>query len=141
MSLLFQHTLLDEPLGNLHGIQRCTLFNLIRECTRFRIAVKVIGIIIQHFLIECNYQNEYVDKSAENRNHVLKGHAELKTTLGIIKDNSDSLRTVILCHLSDKNSNPEECVAEVKKVVKNNVLVDYARKGLEVELNNNNCPF
>ena len=96
---------------------------------------------IQHFLIECNYQNEYVDKSAENRNHVLKGHAELQTTLGIIKDNLDSLKTVILCHLSEKNSIPEECVVETKKVVKHNVFVDYARKGLEVELNNNDCPF
>lgn len=89
---------------------------------------------IHHLLIECNYQNEYVDRSADNRNHVLKGHAELQTTIGIVKDNADSLKTVILCHLSKENSNPEECIAEVKKVVGSGVYVDYARKGFEIEL-------
>ena len=89
---------------------------------------------IQHLLIECNYQNEYVDKSAENKNHVLKGHAELQTTIGIIKDNADSLKTVILCHLSRENANPIEMIEEVKKVVKSDVYVDYARKGFDVDM-------
>lgn len=93
---------------------------------------KKIG--VQHLLIECNYQNEYVDNSAENKNHVLRGHAELQTTIGIIKDNIDSLKTVILCHLSQENSNPEECVAKVREVVGSGVYVDYARKGFEIEL-------
>lgn len=95
---------------------------------------------IQHMLIEANYQNKYVDKSAENRSHVLRGHAEICTTIGIIKDNVDSLKTIILCHLSQENANPEECKAEVEKVAKCPVYV--ARKGLEVELTNGNeCPF
>ena len=89
---------------------------------------------IQHLLIECNYQNEYVDKSAENKNHVLRGHAELQTTIGIIKDNTDSLKTVILCHLSRENANTTEMIAEVKKVVKSDVYVDYARKGVDVNM-------
>ena len=96
---------------------------------------------IQHLLIESNYQNKYVDKSADNRNHVLRGHAELQTTLGIVKDNIDSLKTVILCHLSRNNANPIEMVDEVKKVVKPNVCVDYARRGLEVELRTDECSF
>lgn len=96
---------------------------------------------IQHLLIESNYQNKYVDKSADNRNHVLRGHAELQTTIGIVRDNVDSLKTVILCHLSRNNANPIEMVDEVKKVVKPSVCVDYARKGLEVELKTDECPF
>lgn len=96
---------------------------------------------IQHLLIECNYQNEIANRSAENRNHVLRGHAELQTTIGIIKDNADSLKTVILCHLSRENSNPEECVTEVRKVVNSSVYVDYARKGFEIELRTDECPF
>lgn len=96
---------------------------------------------INHLLIEANYQKQYVEDSANNRSHVLKGHAELQTTIGIVKDNlTDSLRNVILCHLSEKNANPEECVAEVQKVVKN-ANVDYARRGLEIELRNSDCPF
>lgn len=93
---------------------------------------KKIG--VQHLLIESNYQNKYVDNSAENKKHVLRGHAELQTTTGIIKDNIDSLKTVILCHLSQDNANPTEMVDEVKKVVKSSVYVDYARKGFEIEL-------
>ena len=96
---------------------------------------------IHHLLIESNYQNKYVDKSADNRNHVLRGHSELGTTLGIIEDNRDSLKTVILCHLSQSNAEPTECVAEVQKVVKSSAYVDYARKGLEVELRTDECPF
>ena len=96
---------------------------------------------IHHLLIECNYQNEYVDRSADNRKHVLKGHAELQTTIGIVKDNADSLKTVILCHLSKENSNPEECIAEVKKVVNPGVYIDYARKGFDIELRTDECPF
>lgn len=89
---------------------------------------------VQHLLIECNYQNEYVDNSAENKNHVLRGHAELQTTIGIIKDNIDSLKTVILCHLSRENANPIEMIEEVKKVVKSDVYVDYARRGFDVDM-------
>ena len=96
---------------------------------------------IHHALIEANYQNKYVDKLASNREHVLRGHCELNTTLGVIEDNRDSLRTVILCHLSQGNANPMEMVEEVKKVVKSGVYVDYARKGLEVELKTDECPF
>lgn len=96
---------------------------------------------IHHTLIEANYQNKYVDKSASNREHVLRGHCELNTTLGVIEDDKDSLRTVILCHLSQGNASPMEMVDEVKKIVKSSVYVDYARKGLEVELKTDECPF
>lgn len=96
---------------------------------------------IHHLLIESNYQNKYVERSADNRNHVLRGHSELGTTLGIIEDNKDSLKTIILCHLSRNNANPIEMVDEVKKVVKSSVYVDYARKGLEIEFRTDECPF
>lgn len=92
---------------------------------------KKIG--IHHAFIEANYQKKYVEKSASNREHVLRGHAELETTMGIISDNADSLKNVILCHLSRENANPAEMVAEVKKVAKN-ANVDFARKGECYEL-------
>lgn len=94
---------------------------------------------IQHLLIECNYQNKYVEKSATNREHVLRGHAELKATIGVVKDNADSLKNVILCHLSRENANPQECVEEVQKCVKN-ANVDFADKGKEFDLEMG-CPF
>lgn len=89
---------------------------------------------INHMLLECNYQTEHINRISENYDHVLRGHAELQTTIDIVKDNaSDSLKNVILCHLSDKNAVVDECVSAVKKVA-NGANVDYARKGLEVKL-------
>lgn len=88
---------------------------------------------IHHALIEANYQKKYVENSASNREHVLRGHAELETTIGVVSDNSDSLKNIILCHLSRENANPKEMVAEVKKVAKN-ANVDFARKGECYEL-------
>lgn len=99
---------------------------------------------INHILISCNYQNKYVGGEEDaKKSHVLRGHMELETVKDFIKANkSDALRTVILCHLSQNNADPLECVAEVQKVAGNGVYVDWARKGLEVELRSGNeCPF
>lgn len=99
------------------------------------IGVSFRNIGLNTLLIECNYQKELVDKEADNRNHVLRGHAELQTTIGVILDNgSCSLKNVLLCHLSRDNSIPSECVNEVQKNVNKDVYVDYCRKGFEVML-------
>ena len=96
---------------------------------------------INHILISCNYQRKYIDdENLAKRNHVFRGHMELETVKEFIKaNNSDSLQNIILCHLSNDNSNPEECKAEVEKVAKCPVYV--ARKGLGVELKESGCPF
>lgn len=97
---------------------------------------------INHILISCNYQKKYIDdENLAKRNHVFRGHMELETVKEFIKaNNSESLQSIILCHLSNDNANPEECKAEVEKVAKCPVYV--ARKGLEIELRNGNeCPF
>lgn len=88
---------------------------------------------IQHALIECNYQQEYVNTEAINKSHIWRGHAELQTTKQIVQDNAYSLKNVILCHLSQGNANPYECIEEIQKVV-NGANIDYARAGLDVEL-------
>lgn len=97
---------------------------------------------INHILISCNYQKKYIDdENLAKRNHVFRGHMELETVKEFIKaNNSQSLQSIILCHLSQDNSNPKECKAEVEKVAKCPVYV--AEKGLEVELRNRSeCPF
>lgn len=96
---------------------------------------------IHHALIESNYCKELVDTEAENRTHVLRGHAEMRTTLSIIEDNKDSLQNVILCHLSAENADADKMVAEVQKIVPS-ANVDVARAGLVVSLRNmDECPF
>lgn len=89
---------------------------------------------INHILISCNYQKKYISDSAK-RNHVLRGHMELETVKEFIKANkSNTLRTIILCHLSQDSANPEECLEEVQNVVGDGVNVVVARKDLKVEL-------
>lgn len=89
---------------------------------------------INHILISCNYQKKYISDSAK-RTHVLRGHMELETVKDFIRANkSNSLRTVILCHLSGDSANPEECLSEVQKVVGEGVKCVCAATGESVEL-------
>lgn len=97
---------------------------------------------INHILIECNYQQELVDRDLPQYTHKIRGHCSLSTCKEFIKVNAtDSLQTVILCHLGQETTEPEECIAEIQKIVPGaNVFV--AERGLEVELRNKNeCPF
>lgn len=96
-----------------------------------------------HILISCNYIKDNLDdENLAKRNHVLRGHMELETVKEFIKANaSDNLQNVILCHLSEQNSDAERMVAEVQKIVPwANVCV--AERGSEVELRKKGeCPF
>ena len=98
--------------------------------------------MVNHILVECNYQQEYVDKDLPNFEHKVRGHCSLDTCKEFVKTNAtDSLDTVILLHMGQETCNPIECVAEVQKAA-NKAYVDYARAGLEVELKDRNkCPF
>ncbi len=96
---------------------------------------------IDHILISCNYQSKYVTEEEQSkRKHVLRGHMELQTVIDFLKVNAtDRLKTVTLCHLSDRNANAGEMLAEVKKVVPW-ANMSVARAGLEVDLMDE-CPF
>lgn len=97
---------------------------------------------VNHILVECNYQQEYVNKDLPNFEHKVRGHCSLATCKEFVKVNAtDRLETVLLLHMGQETCNPIECVAEVQKVA-NKAYVDYAREGLEVELKDRNkCPF
>lgn len=97
---------------------------------------------VNHILIECNYQQELVDRDLPNYEHKIRGHCSLDTCKEFIKVNAtDSLQTVILCHLGQGTAEPEECVAEIQKIVPGANLC-VAERGLEVPLSNKKCcPF
>ena len=97
---------------------------------------------INHILIECNYQQELVNRDLPNYEHKIRGHCSLDTCKEFIKVNAtDSLQTVILCHLGQETTEPEECVVEIQKIVPGaNVCV--AERGLDVLLKDKNeCLF
>lgn len=91
---------------------------------------------IKHFLIEANYQEQFIDKNLPNYEHKLLGHASLETCIGAIKANqSPNLRSVIMCHLGAGSSSGKYFINEMQKVTGRNVNVDCAVPGLVSEMN------
>lgn len=92
---------------------------------------------VNHFLIEANYSDKYVEDTSVNRNHVYKGHMSIQTACGFIQaNNSDSLKTIILGHLSTKNAEPMEFIEEMRKVA-DKPVIHVAHKGLIIDLGGN----
>lgn len=90
---------------------------------------------VNHMLLECNYQDELVDKNAPNYEHKLRHHMSLSTLKEfLIRSGTNAIRTVILCHMGAETTIAEECLVEVQNVVGEGVDVVVAHKGLEVEL-------
>lgn len=91
---------------------------------------------IQHFLLECNYDMQFVNQDAPNYEHVLKGHASLETCSEVIEKNrTTNLMTVIMCHLSGHSAQGEYFTEEMQKVAGRGVLVDCAIAGKQWNLN------
>lgn len=91
---------------------------------------------VNHILVECNYQQELVDRDLPQYEHKIKGHCSLETCKNfIIANKTNALRNVILCHLGAETTIAEECVAEVQKVSGTaNVRVAEAGKTWELNL-------
>lgn len=96
---------------------------------------------VNHFIVECNYMNDLVKRDLPNYEHKIRGHCSLETLKDFLaKSASDATRTVLLTHMGGGTCIPEECARQVQETVRN-AHVDYARKGLEMELSNGSCPF
>lgn len=89
---------------------------------------------VNAMLIECNYVDEYVTDDSVKTSHVLRGHASLNTVRKIIQVNkADSLRKIVLCHISKGNGDPDRMAAEIAE--DNPGLPVYiARPGLTLEI-------
>lgn len=97
---------------------------------------------INHMIIECNYEQELVDKDLPNFEHKVKGHCSLDTCKTFVEKNrTKDLRSVLLCHMGGETCRGDKCVTEVQKVAGNAIYVDYAAAGKEWELKKSLCPF
>ena len=95
---------------------------------------------INHIFVECNYISNMVDRSLPNYEHKLRHHMSLETCQSFVQANAtDYLKTVVLLHMGVETCDPQECVEEVQKCVKN-ANVDFAEKGKEFSLTDE-CPF
>lgn len=97
---------------------------------------------LNHILIEDNYLPELVSEEFANYEHKLLGHMAHPTTLKAVEVNaSDELKSVLLLHLGGGTSEPKRMVEDVMNIVDAKVHVDYARKGLTIDLSRIDCPF
>lgn len=89
-----------------------------------------------HFLIETNYDLDELENDGEIKTqHVFRGHHSIQAACKFIQVNqSDCLKNVIMCHLSDKNGSPEKFKNMMQQVVGDTVNVYVARRGLEIDL-------
>lgn len=93
------------------------------------------GVDINHVLIECNYDMQYIDVEAPNFKHKVTGHCELQTCKEFVRHNqSKHLRNVVLIHGSDMTLDSKQAVKEIESVVDPDVNVVYATKGLQMML-------
>lgn len=90
---------------------------------------------LDHILIECNYSRDKLDSMdiAKLRNRTLTSHMDLETCKDFIRANKGpNLKTVVLLHLSDRNSDEERFVREVAEIAG---CPTYAAKtGMEIDL-------
>lgn len=90
---------------------------------------------LDHILVECNYDKNFIQADVVNRSHVLEGHMELQTTKEFVRvNNNPDLRNVVLLHLSANNSDEIDFTAQMEDVVHPSTRVWIAKKGLEVDL-------
>lgn len=85
---------------------------------------------LDNVLIGINYMDEKIQNEEETKKrHVLNGHMSLDTGVEFVKvtDRKRTLRNVIVCHMSDSNSDIPEFEKAIRKVTQSNIL--FARKG------------
>lgn len=90
---------------------------------------------IDHILIGTNYDEKYLTRNPVKKKHILSGHLSLKQSCEFVRQNAtNNLKNIIMCHLSDWNSDDEHFTNEMKKVAgKANVYV--AKRGMTIDVN------
>ena len=95
---------------------------------------------INHWLIECNYSKEILDKRVEDgfnpslADRIVDDHMSLDTCKELFKANDLSkTRNIVLLHLSDGNSDAKQFHDEIHSLTRKSVYI--ADKGLEIDLN------
>jgi len=86
-------------------------------------------------LLGINYMDSRIENEEETKKrHILNGHMSLDTGVEFIKvsDRKKTLKNVIICHMSESNSDEQVFKNEISKVTAANVSV--ARKGAVYEL-------
>lgn len=91
---------------------------------------------INHLLCELNYCDELANREEPNYRHRLQGHLSLNTFKEkVLRQNlTPAMRTITLCHLSDRASDEQQILREVKEIAGSRGEVNVAKPGMSLEL-------
>lgn len=95
---------------------------------------------LNYLLLECNYNKELAKENAKNGrinktrySRLLESHFSLENVIKFLKANDLSCaKNIILCHLSDTNSN--QYIMQQKVYEETKIVTTIARPGLNLEL-------
>ena len=95
---------------------------------------------LNYLLLECNYNKEIAKENAKNGvinktrySRLLESHFSLENVIKFLKSNDLSYaKNIVLCHLSDTNSNQDIMQNKVYEATK--IKTTIARPGLNLEL-------
>lgn len=131
------------PLYHGEGVNNCGVFirspeghKMIYATDFQRIDYRFDRLGINTFLIECNHDDEINKDENEGKwEHSIRDHSSVSVVCEFLRVNqTEELKTVILCHLSSDNADPDEMVRQVQEVVGSSVRVFVARKGVSITL-------
>lgn len=97
----------------------------------------------EHYLIEANYSDEIMEKQAMNmtvsidsKMRLDESHLSLEKAVAYLKEvQSDNLKTVVLLHLSERNSDTDEFVKKVRDELKfPNVMVAKSNTVIKLDM-------
>ena len=90
---------------------------------------------INHFLIAVNYTDLEEEDSEGKIAHVVSGHASLDTVKDFLKASmTDDCRSVVACHLSERNADKSVILRELNEIAQGTVNVAIAERGHTYEL-------
>lgn len=99
---------------------------------------------ISHWLIECNYRKDILDRNCPEgnpfkkilRDRTLESHMSFEVCKNALKANElHSTRNIILIHLSDSNSHAADFKRDIE--METGKLTHIAQKGVEINLSKN----
>lgn len=98
---------------------------------------------VNHWMIEANYSDHILDNNIERgllhdhmRRRLMISHMEIGNTVRVLKNaDRESMRDILLIHLSDGNSNEKNFIERVRKATGKRAHV--ARPGLMVDISLN----
>ena len=134
------------PFHNFHDVEiygymmrHKEMGTMIFSTDTYKMGLYVSG--VDHYLIEANYSDTLLKDNVWNGNinkaqadRIMLSHMSLDYTVKYLMEcKAENAKTITLCHLSERNSDPKEFKATVESAF--GIPCSIATKGLVVELN------